>query len=387
MRAVAILGSTGSIGTQALDVVRRNPDRFKVVGLAAATSHELLVGQIREFLPPLVAIADEDAAQEIKAGLGPIRGMEILAGTEAAETLARESEADIVLNAMVGAVGLAPSLATLQSGKSLALANKESLIVGGELVMDLVKGEPDRLVPVDSEHAALAQCLRGERKEDLKRVVITASGGPFREWSREELSKASVKEALAHPTWTMGPKITVDSATLMNKGLEVIEAHYLFGLEYRDIDVVVHPESIIHGIAEFADGSMMAQLSQPDMRLPIQLALGFPDRLPTGIQGLDLARLGRLTFEDLNRESFPSVGLAYSAGEKGSTFPAVLNAANEVAVMAFLEGKIRLTAIPEIVEATLADHTPADVVSVVTLNRADTWARRQASEAIENLQR
>jgi 1-deoxy-D-xylulose-5-phosphate reductoisomerase len=387
MRAVAILGSTGSIGTQALDVVRRNPDRFKVVALAAATSHELLVGQIREFLPPLVAIADEDAAQEIKAGLGPIRGMEILAGTEAAETLARESEADIVLNAMVGAVGLAPSLATLQSGKSLALANKESLIVGGELVMDLVKGEPDRLVPVDSEHAALAQCLRGERKEDLKRVVITASGGPFREWSREELSKASVKEALAHPTWTMGPKITVDSATLMNKGLEVIEAHYLFGLEYRDIDVVVHPESIIHGIAEFADGSMMAQLSQPDMRLPIQLALGFPDRLPTGIQGLNLARLGRLTFEDLNRESFPSVGLAYSAGEKGSTFPAVLNAANEVAVMAFLEGKIRLTAIPEIVEATLADHQPADVVSVVTLNRADTWARRQASEAIENLQR
>ena len=386
MRTVAILGSTGSIGTQALDVVRHNPDRFKVVALAAATSHELLVGQIREFLPPLVAIADEEAAAEIKAGLGPMRGMEILAGTEAAETIARESEADMVLNAMVGAVGLAPSLAALQSGKSLALANKESLIVGGELVMDLVKGEPDRLIPVDSEHAALAQCLRGERKEDLRRVVITASGGPFREWSREELSKASVKEALAHPTWTMGPKITVDSATLMNKGLEVIEAHYLFGLDYRDIDVVVHPESIIHGIAEFADGSMMAQMSTPDMRLPIQLALGFPDRLPTGIQGLDLAKLGRLTFEDLNREAFPSVGLAYSAGERGSTFPAVLNAANEVAVMAFLEGKIRLTAIPEIVETTLGEHEPADVVSVVTLNRADTWARRRASEAIETLQ-
>ena len=387
MRAVAILGSTGSIGTQALDVVRRNPDRFKVVALAAATSHELLVGQIREFLPPLVAIADEEAALEIKAGLGAIRGMEILAGTEAAETIARESEADMVLNAMVGAVGLAPSLAALQSGKTLALANKESLIVGGELVMDLVKGEPDRLVPVDSEHAALAQCLRGERKEDLKRVIITASGGPFREWSREELSKASVKEALAHPTWTMGPKITVDSATLMNKGLEVIEAHYLFGLDYRAIEVVVHPESIIHGIAEFTDGSMMAQLAAPDMRLPIQLALGFPDRLPAGIGGLNLARLGRLTFEELNREAFPAVGLAYSAGEKGSTFPAVLNAANEVAVMAFLEGKIRLTAIPEIVQGTLAEHTPADVVSVVTLNRADTWARRHASEAIEALQR
>src|SRR5207249_8853284 len=213
----------------------------------AATSHELLVGQIREFLPPLVAIAGEEAALEIKAGLGAIRGMEILAGTEAAETIARESEADMVLNAMVGAVGLAPSLATLQSGKTLALANKESLIVGGELVMDLVKGEPDRLIPVDSEHSALAQCLRGERREDLRRVIITASGGPFRGWSRDELARASVKEALAHPTWQMGPKITIDSATLMNKGLEVIEAHYLFRLEYSHIDVVVHPESIIHG--------------------------------------------------------------------------------------------------------------------------------------------
>jgi len=383
MRTVAILGSTGSIGTQALDVIRRNPDRFRVVGLGAGASHELLAGQIREFLPPVVAIAQEEAADEVKAALGAMRGVEILTGTDAAETLARESEADLVLNAMVGAVGLAPSLAALQSGKTLALANKESLIVGGELVMDLVKGEPDRLVPVDSEHSALAQCLRGERKEDLRRVIITASGGPFREWSLEELSKASVKEALAHPTWTMGPKITIDSATLMNKGLEVIEAHYLFGLEYRDIDVVVHPESIIHGIAEFADGSMIAQLASPDMRLPIQLALGAPDRLPSGIQGLDLAALGKLTFAELNREAFPAVDLAYRAGEMGSTYPAVLNAANEVAVMAFLEGKIRLTAIPEVVASALSDHEPAEVVSVVTLNRADAWARRRASEAID----
>ncbi|HXY73254.1 MAG TPA: 1-deoxy-D-xylulose-5-phosphate reductoisomerase [Actinomycetota bacterium] len=383
MRTVAILGSTGSIGTQALDVVRRNPDRFRVVGLGAGTSHELLAGQIREFLPPVVAIAQEEAADEVKASLGSMRGVEILTGTDAAETLAREVEADMVLNAMVGAVGLAPSLAALQSGKTLALANKESLIVGGELVMDLVKGEPDRLVPVDSEHSALAQCLRGERKEDLRRVIITASGGPFREWSLEELSKASVKEALAHPTWTMGPKITIDSATLMNKGLEVIEAHYLFGLEYRDIHVVVHPESIIHGIAEFADGSMIAQMASPDMRLPIQLALGAPDRLPTGIQGLDLPSLGKLTFAELNREAFPAVDLAYRAGEMGSTYPAVLNAANEVAVMAFLEGKIRLTAIPEVVAAALADHEPAEVVSVVTLNRADAWARRRASETID----
>jgi 1-deoxy-D-xylulose-5-phosphate reductoisomerase len=387
MRRIAILGSTGSIGTQALDVVRRNPDRFKVVALAAGTSHELLAGQIREFLPPIVAIADEEAAEEIKAGLGPLRGVEVLAGTDAAETVARESEADMVLNAMVGAVGLAPSLAALQSGKTLALANKESLIVGGELVMDLVKGEPERLVAVDSEHSALAQCLRGERKDDLKRVIITASGGPFREWSREELAKASVKEALAHPTWSMGPKITIDSATLMNKGLEVIEAHFLFGLEYRDIDVVVHPQSIIHAIAEFADGSMMAQMAAPDMRLPIQLALGYPERLPTGIRGLDLAKLGKLTFEDLDRQSFPAVDLAYRAGEKGSTYPAVLNAANEVAVMAFLEHKVRLTAIPEVVSAVMDEHEGAKVVSVVTLNRADVWARRRASEIIDSLHR
>ena len=387
MRRIAILGSTGSIGTQALDVVRRNPDRFKVVALAAGTSHELLAGQIREFLPPIVAIADEEAAEEIKAGLGPLRGVEVLAGTDAAETVARESEADMVLNAMVGAVGLAPSLAALQSGKTLALANKESLIVGGELVMDLVKGEPERLVAVDSEHSALAQCLRGERKDDLKRVIITASGGPFREWSREELAKASVKEALAHPTWSMGPKITIDSATLMNKGLEVIEAHFLFGLEYRDIDVVVHPQSIIHAIAEFADGSMMAQMAAPDMRLPIQLALGYPERLPTGIRGLDLAKVGKLTFEDLDRQSFPAVDLAYRAGEKGSTYPAVLNAANEVAVMAFLEHKVRLTAIPEVVSAVMDEHEGAKVVSVVTLNRADVWARRRASEIIDSLHR
>jgi 1-deoxy-D-xylulose-5-phosphate reductoisomerase len=385
MRTLAILGSTGSIGTQALDVVRRNPDRFRVVGLGAGTSHELLVGQVREFTPPLVAIADEDAAVELKEALGAIRGVDILSGPEAMETLARESEADMVLNAMVGAVGLGPSLAALQSGKMLALANKESLVVGGELVMDLVKGEPDRLVPIDSEHSALAQCLRGERREDLRRVIVTASGGPFRGWTRDELAKASVKEALAHPTWSMGPKITIDSATLMNKGLEVIEAHYLFGLEYDQIDVVVHPESVIHGIAEFRDGSMIAQMASADMRLPIQLALAYPERLRAGIAPLDLARLGRLTFESLDREAFPAVDLAYRAGKLGLTYPAVLNAANEVAVMAFLEGKIRLTHVPEVVRAVLDEHSPARVVSEVGLQRADRWARARAAELIESL--
>ncbi|HEX2089194.1 MAG TPA: 1-deoxy-D-xylulose-5-phosphate reductoisomerase [Actinomycetota bacterium] len=385
MRTVVILGSTGSIGTQALDVVRRNPDRFRVLGLAAATSHELLIGQIREFMPPLVAISDDQAAAEVKQILGSIRGVDIIAGPDAAEKLARDSEADMVLNAMVGAIGLGPSLAALQSGKMLALANKESLVVGGELVMDLVKGEPDRLVPVDSEHSALAQVLRGERLEDLKRVIITASGGPFRGWTREELAKASVKEALAHPTWNMGPKITVDSATLMNKGLEVIEAHYLFGLDYDRIDVVVHPESIIHGFAEFTDGSTIAQMAMADMRLPIQLALGFPDRLRTGIKGVDLAALGKLTFEALDREAFPALDLAYRAGRLGQTYPAALNAANEVAVLAFLDGKIRLIQIADVVAAVLDEHEGAPVVSEVALARADRWARTRAAEIIESL--
>jgi 1-deoxy-D-xylulose-5-phosphate reductoisomerase len=385
MRTLAILGSTGSIGTQALDVVRRNPERFRVVGLGAGTSHALLVGQVREFMPPLVAISSQEAGVELEETLGAIRGVDILSGPEAMETLARESEADMVLNAIVGAAGLLPSLAALQSGKILALANKESLVIGGELVMDLVKGEPDRLVPVDSEHSALAQCLRGERREELKRVIITASGGPFRGWTKTELAKASVKEALAHPTWNMGPKITIDSATLMNKGLEVIEAHHLFGLEYGRIDVVVHPESIIHGIAEFTDGSLIAQLAEADMRLTIQLALAFPDRLRTGIHGLDLAKLGRLTFDELDRETFPAIDLAYRAGKLGLTYPAVLNAANEVAVRGFLDRKIRLTQIAEVVEATLDEHTPAAVVSEVTLQRADRWARGRASELAESL--
>jgi 1-deoxy-D-xylulose-5-phosphate reductoisomerase len=382
MRRLVILGSTGSVGTQALDVVRRNRDRFEVVGLAAAQSHELLVGQIREFLPPVVAVSDAAAAEDLSEALAGLRGIEVVVGPDAAERLARDSEADVVLNAMVGAIGLPPTLAALQSGKVLALANKESLIVGGELVMDLVKGEPDRLIPVDSEHAALAQCLRGERREDLRRVVITASGGPFRGWSGDELDRASVKEALAHPTWRMGPKITIDSATLMNKGFEVIEAHYLFGLAYSEIDVVVHPESVVHGIAEFRDGSMIAQLSKPDMRLPIQLALAYPDRLPTGIGRLDLAAAGRLSFEPLDRSAFPALDLAYRAGNLGGTYPAVMNAANEVAVMAFLEGRIRLTEIVDIAVRVVDEHEPAPVVSAVSLERADGWSRERADALI-----
>ena len=383
MRSISILGSTGSIGTQALDVVRRHSERFKVAALSAAgTNQDLLAGQIREFRPPVVAIAEEEAAHDLKNKLGAIKGVELLVGPESAETVARETECDIVLNALVGSAGLSPTLAALQSGKTLALANKESLVVGGELVMDLIKGEPERLLPVDSEHAALAQALRGERREDLKRVIITGSGGPFRGWTRSELAKASVREALQHPVWTMGPKITIDSATLMNKGLEVIEAHYLFDLEYSQIHVVIHPEGMVHAIAEFRDGSMRAEMAVPDMKLPIQLALAWPERLPTGVASLPITEKA-LTFEPVDREAFPAIDLAYRVGGLGLTFPAVMNAANEVAVMAFLEGKIPLTRVVEIVQTVVDEHEPASVVSVVHIERADTWGRKRAAEIAE----
>jgi 1-deoxy-D-xylulose-5-phosphate reductoisomerase len=383
MKSVTILGSTGSIGTQALDVIRHNADRFKVVGLSAAGGNvELLAGQVREFLPPVVAIADEDAAADLIQKLGAIKGVEVISGPEAAEALARDVETDVVVNALVGSAGLGPTLATLQSGKTLALANKESLVVGGELVTDLIKGEPERLLPVDSEHAALAMALRGERREDLKRVVLTGSGGPFRGWTRSELARASVKEALQHPVWSMGPKITIDSATLMNKGLEVIEAHYLFDLEYSQIHVLIHPEGLVHAMAEFRDGSLRAEMAKADMRLPIQLALAWPERLPTGVEPVPLTDRP-LTFEPVDREAFPAVDLAYRVGGLGLTFPAVMNAANEVAVMAFLEGKIPLTRIVELVQTVVDEHEPASVVSVVNIERADTWARSRAAEIIE----
>ena len=383
MRSITILGSTGSIGTQALDVVRRHPERFKIVGLSAAgMNQELLVGQAREFLPPFIAIADENAAADVKAKLGQVKGVELIVGPDAAEIIAAKTDADFVLNGLVGSAGLGPTLAALQAGKTVALANKESLVVGGELVMDLVKGEPERLLPVDSEHAALAMALRHERREDLKRVVITGSGGPFRGWTRSELGRASVKEALQHPVWSMGPKITIDSATLMNKGLEVIEAHYLFDLDYSQIHVLIHPEGQVHALAEFRDGSLRAEMATADMRLPIQLALAWPERLPDGVGSVPLTDRP-LTFEPVDREAFPAVDLAYRVGGLGLTFPAVMNAANEVAVMAFLEGKIPLTRIVEIVQSVVDEHDPASVVSIVNIERADHWARQRAVEIIE----
>ncbi len=383
MRSITILGSTGSIGTQALDVVRRNPERFKVVGLSAAgTNQELLVGQIREFLPPVVGIADGSAAEEIRTHLGSVRGIELLVGPDAAEQLAAETEADMVLNGLVGSSGLAPTLAALQSGKTLALANKESLVVGGELVMDLIKGEPERLLPVDSEHAALAMALRGERREDLKRVVITGSGGPFRGWTRTELAKASMKEALQHPVWSMGPKITIDSATLMNKGLELIEAHHLFAMPYDRMDVVVHPQSIVHALIHLNDGASLAHLGYPDMRVPIAYALHYPERVDVPVPTLDLADVGALTFEPIDTQTFACLRLAREAAAAGGTAPCVLNAANEIAVHAFLAGQLPFLGIAAVIESAL-ERLPAEPVRAFdSLYEADAEARAVATELV-----
>ena len=381
MKRLAVLGSTGSIGEQTLAVVEAFPERFRVTALGAGRNVEKLAAQVRQFAPELVAVADAEAARALRERLAGVR-VEIAVGPSGLEAVAR-APADLVVSGLVGAVGLAPTLAAVAAGRDVALANKEVLVMAGALVVREVRRRGVALLPVDSEHSAIFQALAGQRREDVARLVLTASGGPFRTWPAERIARATPEQALAHPNWEMGPKITIDSATLMNKGLEVIEAHYLFGLEYSEIDIVVHPESIVHGIAEYRDGSMVAQMAVPDMRLPIQLALGFPERLPRGIQPLDLAAMGQLTFEELDREAFPTIDLAYRVGRGGATFPAVLNAANEVAVWAFLDGKIPLTGIAGVVEQVVDQHEPASVVSVVSLERADTWARQRAAEIIE----
>jgi 1-deoxy-D-xylulose-5-phosphate reductoisomerase len=376
MRSLIVLGSTGSVGTQALDVVRRNLDRFKVVGLSAGNNHELLIGQVREFVPPFVAMADEQAAADLREKLTGIHGVELLVGPDAAEMLAREVEADLVLNALVGSAGLAPTLATLQSGKTLALANKESLVVGGELVTTLAEATGAQLLPVDSEHSALHQLVAGERPGTVDRLVLTASGGPFR--GRTDLDTVTREEALAHPTWDMGGKITIDSATLMNKGLELIEAHHLFGVPYERIDVVVHPQSIIHAMVHLNDGASLAHLGYPDMRVPISYALNHPDRVDVPVRALDLVELGALTFEAPDLDSFPCLRLAREAAEAGGTAPCVLNAANEIAVHAFLAGDLSFTGIPRVIESTLSELPAQPVRHFSDLYAADAHAREVA---------
>jgi 1-deoxy-D-xylulose-5-phosphate reductoisomerase len=379
---VTIAGSTGSIGTQTIDVLRAEPERFELVGLGAWSSVDRLAEQARALRPKLVVIGDAACADELAAGVPP--GTEVAAGVDALAELG--TMAEVCVNAVVGFAGLRVTLAAIGAGRRLALANKESLIAGGPVVRaQLDQPSAGHIVPVDSEHAAVHQCLAANAGGDPSRVarlVITASGGPFRGRTRAELAGVTVEDALAHPTWSMGPKITVDSSTLMNKGLEVIEAHELFGVAFDQIEVVVHPQSIVHSMVELTDGSTIAQLSLPDMRLPIGYALVWPDRLTTPFGRIDWAELGRLDFEPPDRVAFPCLDLAYAAGRAGETAPAVLNAANEEAVAAFLAGEIAWVAIPEVLKAVLDRHdgSPADGVDAVI--DADRWGRDAARQQI-----
>jgi 1-deoxy-D-xylulose-5-phosphate reductoisomerase len=368
---LTILGSTGSIGRQAIDVASRYPDRVEVVALAASTSVERFAEQARVTGAPYLVLADPEAA----ARAASLIGRPVHAGPEAVAALAGDGGADIVLNALVGAAGLRASASALASGARLALANKESLVVGGELVTSLGL---DRIVPVDSEHSAIYQSLLGEPAECVSRLWLTASGGPFRGRRPGELADVTVEEALAHPRWTMGPKITIDSATLMNKGLEVIEAHHLFGVDYDRIKVVVHPQSCVHSMVEYVDGSVKAHLGVTDMRIPIQYALSAPDRWVSPVEPVDFATLGRLDFEEPDFDTFPCLGLALEAGRIGGTMPAALNAANEVAVAAFLGGSIPLTAIPSTIEQVLGAHEVHVPGSIEEVEAVDEWARREA---------
>ena len=381
-RRVVLLGSTGSIGTQALDVVRAHPDRFTVVGLAAGTDHTTVAAQAAEFGVTDLALADADAAAALR---GALPGAGVRDGANGIAELAA-LDADLVLNGITGAAGLPSTLAALDAGTVVALANKESLIVGGDLVVAAAEragGRETMLVPVDSEHSALAQCLRGGRAQEVARLVLTASGGPFRGRNRDDLRGVTPADALDHPTWSMGPVITVNSATLMNKGLELIEAHLLFDIGWDRLDTVVHPQSLVHSMVEFCDGSTLAQVSPPDMRLPIQLAMAWPERLDTAFVAMDWTEAVTMTFEPPDRQAFPALALAEAAGRRHGTAPAVLNAANEQAVAAFLDGRLSFLGIAEVVEHVLDDHdatgTPRDVADVV---EADRWARSVADDLI-----
>ncbi|MGO9151016.1 MAG: 1-deoxy-D-xylulose-5-phosphate reductoisomerase [Acidimicrobiales bacterium] len=378
-RRVAVVGSTGSIGTQTLDVLRSAPDRFVVSALGAARSVDLLAAQAEEFHPGVVAIADS-AFERRLAELLPA-GIELRAGPGALSSLVET--ADVVLNAVVGFAGLGVTVVALREGRRLALANKESLVAGAPVVRRARSSPGAELVPVDSEHGAIHQCLACGRREAVARLVITASGGPFRGRTAADLTSVTVADALAHPTWQMGPKITIDSSTLMNKGLEVIEARELFDVDYDRIEVVVHPQSIVHSMVEFCDGTTIAQLSVPDMRLPIGYALGYPDRLAHPYGSLDFSAPVHLEFEPPDFMTFPCLRLAYEAGRAGGSAPAWLNAANEVAVAAFLGGRIPWAAIAEVVADTLEAHEPADLVQVEDVLAADALARVRAAGAVE----
>lgn len=383
MKRIALLGSTGSIGTQVLDVVSRLPERFEVVSMAAHKNVKLFAEQVRKFRPAIASIGTEEDAERLREQLADLDCLEIVWGEEGLKCAATVLEADIVVVSVAGTVGLAPTIAAISAGKDIALASKEVLVAAGSLVNKLVAEKNVKLLPIDSEHSAIFQCLQGGERADVSRLLLTASGGALKDWPVESLADASVKDALAHPNWSMGRKITIDSATLMNKVLEIIEARWLFGIDSSKIDVVIHPQSIVHSMVEYKDGSIIAQLGLPDMRLPIQYALLYPERVDTGLPKLDITERGTLTFGKPDLDRYPGLNLAYRALEQGGTTPAVLNAANEVAVSLFLEEKIRFLDMVKIVTCVMDRHTPIQNPDLAQILAADSWARVDVYETME----
>jgi 1-deoxy-D-xylulose-5-phosphate reductoisomerase len=384
MKRIAILGSTGSIGRSALDIIARHKGEFKVAALTAGNNIALLEKQMKSFSPDVVAVADESDARELKMRVGKkIAGsVEILSGQDGIAEAAARKNSGFVLSAIVGAAGLIPTLSAIRSGKTVGLANKEALVMAGRILMREAKKHGATILPVDSEHSAVFQCIEGHRKSRLRRIILTASGGPFVGRTTREMERISPREALKHPRWKMGEKITIDSATLMNKGFEVIEAHHLFALPSDKIDVVIHPQCIIHSVVEFSDRSCIAQLSVPDMRGPIAYALTYPKRLDNVIDGLSLHKIGLLTFAKPDNRDFPCLSYAYMALKAGGTMPSVLNAANEVAVRAFLKGYIRFTDIPAIIRKAMLRHKVRPDTKLEVVLEADNWARAEAEEMI-----
>lgn len=382
MKAITILGSTGSVGVTTLDVVGRFPERFRVAALAAGRNVELLAGQIRRFKPELVSVESPALARDLAERIRPFAPT-ILHGVEGTIAVATHPPTGLVMSALVGALGLSPTLAAIRAGKDIAFANKEVLVMAGELVTRAVRDHGVKLLPVDSEHNAIFQCLEGRPRSALKRIILTASGGPFRQWPAERFASITVKDALNHPTWRMGNKITIDSATLMNKGLEIIEARWLFDLTPAEIAVVIHPQSVVHSMVELIDGSVIAQMAVPDMAIPVAFALGYPERLPLDyLKPLSLVGCGSLTFEAPDTGRFPCLRLAYDALAAGGTMPACLNAANEELVAGFLAGRLAFTEIPRHIESIMNRHAGGPARTLEDLLETDAWARRAARERI-----
>ena len=382
MKRIVILGSTGSIGANTLDVVSKFPDCFQVVGLAAGSKDEILESQIRDFHPKVVALSCPDAAKRLRARIDT-RQVDVWDGERGLCDISRFPECDLVISAIVGAVGLKPTLSAIQAGRQVALANKEPMVMAGQLMQQEAQKHGITIFPIDSEHSAIFQSMEGHRKTDIRRVVLTASGGPFWDWAASDLERVTPEQALKHPNWKMGAKITTDSATLMNKGLEVIEARWLFNLPAAQIDVVIHRESIIHSLVEYCDGSVISQLGHPDMRTPISYAMHYPKRVPLHPPLLDLGKIGKLTFFPPNTDKFPCLQLAYDALDGGNGFPATLNAANEVAVHAFLNNQITFLDIPKVIQETMTAYCPTPLTTIDEVLDIDRWARRTAEEIMK----